>query len=154
MSELASQFDAPRPDASSKPPVKVSKKSATKFRVGVQTDNNVVFVKANMTTNFAVEFLMWLLIAASLIAVLAARLRIPYTVALVLGGLALGSVHLPIVEVLISHKPDWLMPECHARRLSSTAAVRRQSEAAVSGSCVKMPGQSCCWRLLAFWQRP
>jgi Na+:H+ antiporter len=63
-----------------------------------------------MTTNFAVEFLMWLLIAASLIAVLAARLRIPYTVALVLGGLALGSVHLPIVDVLISHKPDWLMP--------------------------------------------
>ena len=43
-----------------------------------------------MTTNFAVEFLMWVLIAASVIAVLAARLRIPYTVALVLGGLALG----------------------------------------------------------------
>ena len=63
-----------------------------------------------MTTNFAVEFLMWLLIAASIIAVLAARLRIPYTVALVLGGLVLGSVHLPILESLISHKPDWLMP--------------------------------------------
>ncbi len=53
---------------------------------------------------------MWVLIAASVIAVLAARLRIPYTVALVLGGLALGSVHLPLLEGLISQKPDWLMP--------------------------------------------
>jgi len=63
-----------------------------------------------MTTNFAVEFLIWLLIAASVIAVAAARLRIPYTVALVLGGFVLGSVHLPILESLISHKPDWLTP--------------------------------------------
>ncbi len=63
-----------------------------------------------MTTSFAVEFLIWLLIAASAIAVVAARLRIPYTVALVLGGLVLGSVHLPILASLISHKPDWLTP--------------------------------------------
>ena len=63
-----------------------------------------------MTTNFAIEFLIWLLIAASVIAVIAARLRVPYTVALVLGGLVLGSVHLPIVDTLISRKPDWLMP--------------------------------------------
>jgi Na+:H+ antiporter len=63
-----------------------------------------------MTTNSAVEFLMWLLIAASVIAVIAARLRIPYTVALVLGGLVLGSVHLPIVDTLVSNKPDWLTP--------------------------------------------
>jgi len=63
-----------------------------------------------MTTTYAVEFLMWLLIAASLIAVLASRLRIPYTVALVLGGLVLGSVHLPIVETLVSNKPNWLTP--------------------------------------------
>jgi CPA1 family monovalent cation:H+ antiporter len=63
-----------------------------------------------MTTNSAVEFLMWLLIAASLIAVVAARLRIPYTVALVVGGLVLGSVHLPIVDTLVSNKPDWLTP--------------------------------------------
>ena len=65
-----------------------------------------------MTTNFAVEFLIWILIAASVIAVVAARLRIPYTVALVLGGLALGSIsiHLPIVETLVSQKPDWLTP--------------------------------------------
>jgi monovalent cation:H+ antiporter, CPA1 family len=63
-----------------------------------------------MTTNFAVEFLLWLLIAASVIAVIAARLRIPYTVALVLGGLILGIVHLPILETLISPNPDWLTP--------------------------------------------
>jgi CPA1 family monovalent cation:H+ antiporter len=63
-----------------------------------------------MTTNVAVEFLVWLLIAASVIAVIAARLRVPYTVALVLGGLVLGSVHLPIMDALISNKPDWLMP--------------------------------------------
>jgi Na+:H+ antiporter len=66
-----------------------------------------------MSTNFAVEFLIWMLIAASVIAVIAARLRIPYTVALVLGGLALGStsIHLPIVETLISNRPDWLTPD-------------------------------------------
>jgi len=63
-----------------------------------------------MTTNSAVEFLMWLLIAASVIAVVAARFRIPYTVALVLGGLVLGSVHLPIVDTLVSNKPNWLTP--------------------------------------------
>jgi NhaP-type Na+/H+ or K+/H+ antiporter len=42
-----------------------------------------------MTPSSAIEFLIWLLIAASIIAVVANRLRIPYTVALVLGGLAL-----------------------------------------------------------------
>ncbi|HVA95383.1 MAG TPA: Na+/H+ antiporter [Candidatus Dormibacteraeota bacterium] len=66
-----------------------------------------------MSTNFTVEFLIWMMIAASVIAVLAARLRIPYTVALVLGGLALGSttIHLPIVETLINQRPDWLTPD-------------------------------------------
>jgi hypothetical protein len=34
----------------------------------------------------AIEFLIWLLIAASAIAILAKRLRAPYTVALVAGG--------------------------------------------------------------------
>jgi monovalent cation:H+ antiporter, CPA1 family len=63
-----------------------------------------------MTPNSAVEFLIWLLIAASVIAMVAGRLRIPYTVALVLGGLVLGSLHLPIVETLVSHQPDWLTP--------------------------------------------
>jgi CPA1 family monovalent cation:H+ antiporter len=64
-----------------------------------------------MTTNAAIQFLIWALIAASIIAVLAARLRISYTVALVLAGLVLGSVHLPILETLISQKPDWLTPD-------------------------------------------
>ncbi len=63
-----------------------------------------------MTANSAVEFLIWLLIAASVIAVVASRLRMPYTVALVLGGLALGSVHLPMIETLVKNQPDWLTP--------------------------------------------
>jgi len=42
-----------------------------------------------MTANSSVEFLIWLLIAASLIAVIAERIGIPYTVA------AAGEVHYP-----------------------------------------------------------
>ncbi len=64
-----------------------------------------------MTPSSTIEFLIWLLIAASMIAVVAARLRIPYTVALVLGGLFLGSFHLPIVQNLFAHPPDWLTPD-------------------------------------------
>ena len=65
-----------------------------------------------MTASSTVEFLMWLLIAASVIAVIALRSRIPYTVALVLGGLALGSLRLPILQAMYqSHRPDWLTPE-------------------------------------------
>ncbi len=41
---------------------------------------------------------------------MATRLRIPYTVALVLGGLALGSIHLPILDELTRQRPDWLTP--------------------------------------------
>ncbi len=63
-----------------------------------------------MTTSTTVEFLIWLLIAASFIAVIAQRLRIPYTVALVIGGLVLGSVHLPFAEALLKNQPDWLSP--------------------------------------------
>ena len=63
-----------------------------------------------MTTSFAIEFLIWLLIAASVIAVVAARIRIPYTVALVIGGLVLGTVRLPIVAALVKNQPDWLTP--------------------------------------------
>jgi len=63
-----------------------------------------------MTANAAVEFLIWLLIAASAIAVVSNWLRIPYTVALVLGGLVLGFVHLPIVATLVQNQPDWLTP--------------------------------------------
>ncbi|MFZ3265280.1 MAG: Na+/H+ antiporter, partial [Terriglobales bacterium] len=64
-----------------------------------------------MTPSSTVEFLIWLLIVASIIAVIAARLRIPYTVALVLGGLLLGSFNLPILERLFAHPPDWLTPD-------------------------------------------
>lgn len=64
-----------------------------------------------MSTNYAVEFLIWVLIAASAIAVLALRLRIPYTVALVLGGLGLGSIHLPILDALIGQRPGWMTPD-------------------------------------------
>lgn len=66
-----------------------------------------------MTTNHSVEFLVWLLIAASVIAVFSARLKIPYTVALVLGGLAIGSMHrFQIVKGLTQGaQPNWLTPD-------------------------------------------
>jgi CPA1 family monovalent cation:H+ antiporter len=64
-----------------------------------------------MTVYSAVQFLMRLLIAASVIAVVAARVRVPYTVALVLGGLALGSFHLPFVDVLLSNRASWVTPD-------------------------------------------
>jgi len=64
-----------------------------------------------MTVYSAVQFLMWLLIAASVIAVVAARMRVPYTVALVLGGLALGSFHLPFVDVLLRNRTSWVTPD-------------------------------------------
>ncbi len=64
-----------------------------------------------MTVGPQIEFLIWMLIAASIIALAAARLRIPYTVALVLGGLVLGSFHLPILQGLFAHSPDWLTPD-------------------------------------------
>ena len=44
--------------------------------------------------------ILYLFVAASLLAVAANRLRIPYTVALVLGGLLLGSLHLFLAPVL------------------------------------------------------
>jgi hypothetical protein len=76
-----------------------------------------------MTTNAAIEFLIWALIAASVIAVLAARLRISYTVALVLAGLVLGSVHLPILETLVSQKPGLADAQREPHRFSSSPAV-------------------------------
>src|SRR5215831_8994909 len=65
-----------------------------------------------MTPSSAIQFLIWLLIVASVIAVVASRIRIPYTVALVSGGLILGSLHhLPILESLTrGQRPDWLTP--------------------------------------------
>jgi len=65
-----------------------------------------------MTPSAAVEFLVWLLIAAAIIAMVAKRLRIPYTVSLVLGGLLLGLIHLPLLSPLQpGHRPDWLTPD-------------------------------------------
>jgi CPA1 family monovalent cation:H+ antiporter len=65
-----------------------------------------------MTANWSVEFLIWLLIAASVIAVIAKRVGIPYTVALVLGGLLLSIVPLPALAPLHKgNRPDWLTPD-------------------------------------------
>jgi CPA1 family monovalent cation:H+ antiporter len=65
-----------------------------------------------MTAISGVEFLIWLLIAASTIAVLAKYLRIPYTVALVLGGLLLSLLHLPFLSPLQpDQRPHWLTPD-------------------------------------------
>src|SRR5712692_8237548 len=65
-----------------------------------------------MTANSSVEFLIWLLIAASIIAVIAKRIGIPYTVALVLGGLLLSVVHLRALAPLHQgNRPDWLTPD-------------------------------------------
>ncbi len=65
-----------------------------------------------MTPSSAVEFLLWLLIVAAIIAMLAKRLRIPYTVSLVLGGLILGSIRLPVLSPLQpGQRPDWLTPD-------------------------------------------
>jgi len=53
-----------------------------------------------MSTAAIIEFLLWLLIAASVIAVITSRFKIPYTVALVLGGFAIDIFHLPIISAL------------------------------------------------------
>ncbi len=53
-----------------------------------------------MTPSSGIEFLVWLLIATAIIAMLAKRLRIPCTVSLVLGGLLLGVIQLPILSPL------------------------------------------------------
>jgi CPA1 family monovalent cation:H+ antiporter len=65
-----------------------------------------------MTAISGVEFLVWLLIAASAIALLTKYLRIPYTVALVLGGLLLSLLRLPFLSPLQpDQRPHWLTPD-------------------------------------------
>src|SRR5713101_7825815 len=65
-----------------------------------------------MTPSSGIEVLVWLLIAAAIIAMLAKRLRIPYTVSLVLGGLLLGVIHIPMLSPLQpGNRPDWLTPD-------------------------------------------
>src|SRR5713226_263808 len=67
---------------------------------------------SEMTPTSGIEFLVWLLIVAAIIAMLAKRLRIPYTVSLVLGGLLLGVMQLPILSPLQpGRRPDWLTPD-------------------------------------------
>lgn len=64
------------------------------------------------TPGSAVEYLVWLLIAAAIIAIVAKWLRIPYTVALVVGGVILGAVHLSILSPLQpGNRPNWLTPD-------------------------------------------
>ena len=66
----------------------------------------------DITTNSAVEFLVTLLIAASVIAIVAKRFRFPYTVALVVGGLMLSWLRLPHLSPLLpGQRPDWLSPD-------------------------------------------
>jgi CPA1 family monovalent cation:H+ antiporter len=65
-----------------------------------------------ISANSAVEFLIWLLIAASAIAILAKRLRAPYTVALVAGGLMLSGLRLTHISPLDpGQRPEWLTPD-------------------------------------------
>lgn len=65
-----------------------------------------------MATNHAVELLVWLLIAASVIAVIAAKLKVPYTIALVIGGLLIGSLHRLSLLESFTHgvQANWLTP--------------------------------------------
>jgi CPA1 family monovalent cation:H+ antiporter len=51
-----------------------------------------------MTTAQIIEFLLGLLIAASIIALVTSRLKLPYTIALVIGGFAIDLFHIPIME--------------------------------------------------------
>ena len=66
-----------------------------------------------MTPTSAIQFLVWLLIVASIIALLASHLRVPYTVALVIGGLVVGSLHhLPLLRIVTEgQRPNWLTPQ-------------------------------------------
>src|SRR6266849_1013045 len=67
---------------------------------------------SEMTPTSGIEFLVWLLIVAAIIAMLAKRLRIPYTVSLVFGGLLLGVIRIPLLSPLQSgNRPDWLTPD-------------------------------------------
>src|SRR3954447_8693717 len=65
-----------------------------------------------MTASSSVEFLVWLLIAASIIAIVADRLRLPYTAALVAGGLVLGLLPFGHISPLDpANRPHWLTPD-------------------------------------------
>ena len=68
----------------------------------------------NADLTHIVELLLLLLIAASLIAMVTRRLRIPYTIALVFGGVLIDVIHVPIIEYVggeVSAHGHWLTPE-------------------------------------------
>ncbi len=62
-------------------------------------------IVVRMSPASVIEFLLWLLIAASLIALVTKRFRVPYTVALVAGGFAIDLFRLPILKVLGQGQP-------------------------------------------------
>lgn len=65
-----------------------------------------------MSAHTSVEFLIWLLVAASVIAVVAKRIGIPYTVALVIGGLLLSAAPIGFLAPLqMGQRPEWLTPD-------------------------------------------
>ena len=65
-----------------------------------------------MTASSAVEFLIWLLLAASVISLMAKRARVPYTAALVIGGVLLSLLSLSEISPLQpGNRPHWLTPE-------------------------------------------
>lgn len=67
---------------------------------------------------------------AAIIAMLAKRLRIPYAVSLVLGGLILGSIRLPVLSPLQpGQRPDWLTPDVILILFLPALVFRRQREA-------------------------
>ena len=75
-----------------------------------------------MTTNVAVEFLIWLLIAASVIAVIAARLNSLHSgTGHRRSGAGLSS--LPIVATLVKNQPDLAHPQHRIGNLSSPSAL-------------------------------
>lgn len=73
-----------------------SESLATAFRQSLYLGH----VTIGMSTASIIEFLLWLVIAASVIALVAKHLRMPYTVALVAGGFAIDLFRLPITTVL------------------------------------------------------
>ena len=65
-----------------------------------------------MTPSSAVQFLVWLLVAAAAISVLSKRVRVPYTAALVVGGILLGLIHPRYLGAIVpGGQPHWLTPD-------------------------------------------
>src|SRR6266704_1086706 len=88
-----------------------------------------------MTPTSGIEFLVWLLIVAAIIAMRAKRLRTPYTVSLVLGGLLLGIILLHILSPPSARSSSRLAyTRCDFDIVSSGAGLRRQREAGRAGA--------------------